>query len=145
MTTITNISAVDDDRDILEIIEHEFINDREYKFKFFTDGNAFLEGLSEDVDLVVLDIHLGDFDVIRAVEMIDQVSPMAYIIIISAQKDFSQLVKLTNMGIFRFCEKDGMDFLPDLRAYIKAAHWKISKRKSVIEKFLSGRSQDNEQ
>lgn len=128
----TNISAVDDSHDILEIIEREFLNDSEYRFKFYSDGNQFLEDLTGDVDLVVLDIHMPDFDVISAVEKVDEVSPMAYIIIISGEKDFSQLVSLTNMGIFRFCEKDGGDFLPNLRLYIKAAHRKITLRKGAL-------------
>lgn len=137
MTTITNISAVDDDRDILDIIQTEFTPDLEYNFKYFQDGHQFLDELNDEVDLVILDVHMPDFDVIKAVETIDEVSPMAYIIIISAQKDFGQLVRLTNMGIFRFCVKDGDNFLPELRLFIRAAHWKISKRKQLIDKFQS--------
>lgn len=132
MNNQTHISAVDDSREILEIIEKEFINDREYKFKFFSDGYKFLDDLSDDVDLVVLDIHMPDFNVIEAVERIDEVSPMAYVIIISGNKDWCQLVELTNMGIFRFCEKDGADFLANLRKYIQAAHRKITIRKGVL-------------
>lgn len=133
MDSKTNIAAVDDSKEILEIIEHEFINDREYKFKFYSDGNKFLDDLTDDVDLVVMDIHMPDFDVIKAVERVDEVSPMAYVIVISGDKDFAQLVELTNMGIFRFCEKDAVDFLINLRKYIKAAHRKVVIRKGLLK------------
>lgn len=85
-----------------------------------------------DVDLVILDVHMPNFDVIKAVELIDDVSPMAYVIIISADRDFDILKKLSNMGIFRFCEKDENNFLINLRLYIKAAHRKITMRKRAL-------------
>lgn len=132
MSKQSDISVVDDSREILEIIEHEFINDHDYKFRFYSSGSVFLDGLSNDVDLVIIDIHMPDFDIMDAIEKIDEVSPMAYVIIISADRDFDGLKHLLNMGIFRFCEKGERDFLPNLRNYIKAAHRKITIRKGFI-------------
>lgn len=128
----TQISAIDDDETILFIIETEFKEDPDYRFKFYSDGNKFLGDLDSDVDLVVLDVHMPDFNVAKAVETIDEVSPMAYVIIISADRDFDGLKELTNMGIFRFCEKGEANFLPNLRKYIKAAHRKITIRKGIL-------------
>lgn len=128
----SDISVVDDNRDILRIIENEFKDDTDYKFKFFSSGSIFLSGLTNDVDLVILDIHMPDFDILDAIEKIDDISPMAYVIIISADRDFDGLKHLLNMGIFRFCEKGEHDFLPNLRKYIKAAHRKITIRKGLL-------------
>lgn len=162
MPNKTNIAVVDDNEGILLIIEQEFEKDADYTFKFYNDGNHFLEDITAlalakakakaildnsdisldttdlnltnqvDVDLVILDVHMPSFDVIKAVEIIDDVAPMAYVIIISADRDFDILKKLSNMGIFRFCEKDETNFLVNLRSYIKAAHRKIKMRKGVL-------------
>lgn len=162
MPNKTNIAVVDDNEGIHLIIEQEFENDAEYVFKFYNDGNKFLEDITAlaqarlkakeileqgdisiditdlnltnqvDVDLIVLDVNMPNFDVIKAVEQIDDVAPMAYVIIISADRDFDILKKLSNMGIFRFCEKDENNFLINLRSYIKAAHRKIKVRKGVL-------------
>lgn len=85
-----------------------------------------------DVDLIVLDVHMPDFDIIKAVQTIDDVCPMAYVIIISADRDFDTLKQLSNIGIFRFCEKDESNFLTNLRIYIKAAQRKILLRKKAL-------------
>lgn len=162
MRNQTNISTIDDNAGVLLIIEEEFSKDTEYRFKFYSDGNKFLEDITaiaeaknkaratleltgvsldltdlslageDDVDLVVLDVHMPDFDVIKAVHTIDEVCPMAYVIIISADRDFDTLKHLSNMGIFRFCEKEENNFLINLRTYIKAAHRKILLRKGVL-------------
>lgn len=132
MENKTFIYAVDDDKLILEVIDMEFKNDDEYRFKYFSDPSEFLTSLTDDLDLIIMDVNMPDFDVVQAVRVIDEMSPMAYVIVISGDKDFDTLKELTNLGIFRFCEKDGIDFLPRLRQYIRLAHRKISIRKGIL-------------
>ncbi len=128
----TSIYAVDDDELIIKIIEMEFKCDDDYSFEYFTNAKQFISSLTEDIDLVIMDVNMPDFNVVRAVEVIDDLSPLAYVIVISADRDFNTLNTLTNMGIFRFCQKDGANFLPNLRHDIKAAHKKIAYRKKIL-------------
>lgn len=133
MENKTFIYAVDDEEVIVKIIQMEFENDDDYKFRFFTNPVEFLTCLTDDLDLVIMDVNMGpDFDVVEAVKVVDEMSPLAYVIVISGDKDFNTLTQLTNLGIFRFCEKDGSDFLPRLRKYIKEAHRKITIRKGLL-------------
>lgn len=130
----SNISVVDDNADILEIIELAFGVNPQYNFRYYQDAIVFLEDLDVELDLVILDVHMPNFDVVDAVKMIDIKSPMAYIIVLSADKVWDTMKQLANLGIFRYCEK-GANFLEELKGSIAAAHRKITARKDILTKM----------
>lgn len=134
MENKTLILGIDDDTAIGRVIELEFEDDEDYRLKFFSDPSIFKSNLTPDVDLVIMDINMPSFDVVSAVAEVDSLSPLAYVIIISADRNFNTLKELTNLGIFRFCEKDPYNFLPRLRECVAAAHRKISFRKGIMVK-----------
>jgi DNA-binding NtrC family response regulator len=135
MENKTSIHTVDDDETLLDVIKYEFKDDEDYNFVFFSKPVDFMSSLRSDLDLIVMDVNMPEFDVVEAVKIIDVKCPWAYVIIISAESDSDTLVKLLNLGVFRFCEKDGLDFLPRLREYIKAAHAKITFRKETLKQL----------
>lgn len=132
--TRTIIAMADDDPDIVAIMQTEFKRDRKYQIRYY-NGASILKDLRSDLDLVVLDVKMPRFNVLRAVKRINRVT-MAYIIIISADRDFDGLVNMANEGIFRFCKKEGVEFLPRLRKDIKDAHAKIKLRNKLMGERL---------
>jgi DNA-binding NtrC family response regulator len=130
----TSISVVDDNADILEIIKVYFEVNSEYNFRYYQDAVLFLEELDVELDLVILDVHMPNFNIVDAVKMIDVRSPMAYVIVLSADRVWDTMKQLANLGIFRYCEK-GANFLEELSGAIAAAHTKITARKHILERM----------
>lgn len=126
----TKIYVADDNRDVLEIIRISFGEDHPYHFRYYSDALLFLEDLDRDLDLVILDVHMPNFDVVEAVKVIDEKSPRAYIIILSADRVWDTMKQLANLGIFRYCEK-GSNFIEELKEAVAAAHRKITLIKKV--------------
>ncbi len=127
MENQTQGAVIDDNLELIGIFKVIFRDFPEYKFSYFIDGNVFLDTVNENLDLVLLDIHLPSFNVIEAVKVINIKSPRAYIIIM-----WDILKQLNRLGIFDFCEKGTMNFVSELKDAVERAHIKIKKRKSAL-------------
>lgn len=129
----TKTFIADDTQEILEVIKIAFGEDPKFDFKYFNGGH-FLEELHEDLDLIVVDVHMPHFDIVEAVSTIKHISKKAYIIVLSADRRFDTMKQLANLQIFWYCEKGG-NFLTELKEAMDAAHVKVMVRKDLLRKF----------
>ncbi len=131
----TRISVVDNDEDIIEIVKYIFRDSSDYRFKFFLKGEDFTQDLKVEqfLDLAILDVRIEPwFDVIDAIEIISDLYPMAYVIILSNDTDPKKLKKFIKLGVFDFIEKVGDGFMEELKESVARAHKKILFRKRHI-------------
>ena len=81
------IFIVDDEQSILTLLNHWVKNQWKYKVKTFERGYDMLENLSEDPDLVLLDIMLPDINGTEVLKRIKQFNPKLPVIMLSRSEE----------------------------------------------------------
>jgi two-component system, NtrC family, response regulator AtoC len=99
------IFIVDDEDSILKMLTHWVKNQWNYNVKVFTNGNQFLNSLSEDPDLVLLDIMLPDINGNDILQKIKQKDSMLPVIMLSAQGSVEVALDSIRLGAFDYFPK----------------------------------------
>lgn len=115
------IFIIDDEDSILKMVTHWVKNQWSYNTKTFTNGIEALNALSEDPDLVLLDIMLPDINGNEVLNRIRQKNPNLPVIMLSAQGNVEVALESIRLGAFDYFPKpiDKNRLEPAIRNAIK--------------------------
>jgi DNA-binding NtrC family response regulator len=99
------IFIVDDEESILKMLVHWCKNQWNYNVKTFTNGYDALNALSENPDLVLLDIMLPDINGNEVLSKIKQKDPHIPVIMLSAQGSVEVALDSIRLGAFDYFPK----------------------------------------
>ncbi|KAF0151205.1 MAG: two component sigma54 specific Fis family transcriptional regulator [Ignavibacteria bacterium] len=116
------IFIVDDEESILKMLSHWVKNQWGYNVKTFTNGNDMLGAISENPDLVLLDIMLPDINGNEVLGKIKQRIPRLPVIMLSAQGSVEVALESVRLGAFDYFPKpvDKNRLEPAIRNAIKS-------------------------
>jgi len=111
---------LDDDTEMLELIEAALKDAGIRNYKLFYSDAAFIEGLSENMHILVIDHHLNakisGLDVMkRAIRK----NPSVFVIAMSGNNDSRLVVEYLNEGANRFILKNENDYLDQLVKFVR--------------------------
>ncbi|MEJ5351629.1 MAG: sigma-54 dependent transcriptional regulator [Melioribacteraceae bacterium] len=99
------IFIVDDEESILKMLTHWCKNQWGYKVKTFFSGTEVLNALSEEPDLILLDIMLPDINGNELLVKIKQQNPQLPVIMLSAQGSIEVALESIRLGAFDYFPK----------------------------------------
>ncbi len=99
------IFIVDDEESILKMLTHWCKNQWGYKVKTFLSGADVIEALSEEPDLILLDIMLPDINGNELLVKIKQQNPQLPVIMLSAQGSIEVALESIRLGAFDYFPK----------------------------------------
>lgn len=99
------IFIVDDEESILKMLTHWCKNQWGYKVKTFVSGTEVLNALSEEPDLILLDIMLPDINGNELLVKIKQQNPQLPVIMLSAQGSIEVALESIRLGAFDYFPK----------------------------------------
>ncbi len=100
------INIIEDDRVFNRMIEYTLTLNPDYEVTTYYNGQDFLNDLSNNPDIVTLDLGLPDFSGDDILKRIKKYNPEIEVIIISGQDDISTAVKLLKQGAYDYITKD---------------------------------------
>lgn len=115
------IFIVDDEESILKMLSHWVKNQWGYNVKTFTNGSDAINALSENPDLILLDIMLPDINGNEVLGKIKQRNPNLPVIMLSAQGSVEVALESVRLGAFDYFPKpvDKNRLEPAIRNAIK--------------------------
>jgi len=135
------IFIVDDEESILKMLSHWVKNQWGYNVKTFTNGTDVLNAVSDNPDLVLLDIMLPDINGNEVLSKIKQRIPNIPIIMLSAQGSVEVAMESVRLGAFDYFPKpvDKNRLEPAIRNAIKNydLEREIEKLKENLQKEYS--------
>ncbi|MDP3581108.1 MAG: sigma-54 dependent transcriptional regulator, partial [Ignavibacteria bacterium] len=135
------IFIIDDEESILKMLSHWVKNQWGYNVKIFTNGHDALNALSENPDLILLDIMLPDINGNEVLGRIKQRNSNLPVIMLSAQGSVEVALESVRLGAFDYFPKpvDKNRLEPAIRNAIKNfdLEREIEKLKENIQKEYS--------
>jgi DNA-binding NtrC family response regulator len=101
-----NIFVVEDDPLYRKAMVHKLSMDPEYKVQGFGDADSFLERLSDQPDIVTLDLSLGEIHGRDILKKINQLCPDTKIVVVSGQEEVNVAVEMIRLGAFDYLYKN---------------------------------------
>ncbi len=137
MEETVNIATyiLDDDQDILDIVEEMISKLGITNYKLFTDEQLFLDGLTEEIHVVIVDHFLNESTGLDIVKMIKDKNEDSYVIVYSGMRDHENIIKYINSGVDGWVDKNAPDHLNDLCTYLKQG-LKTAKKKIDLYAFV---------
>lgn len=100
-----SILIIDDERNILDVLD-EILQEDGYSVRTAENGETGLKILKqEEIDLVLLDIKLPDWNGIDLLKLIKSETPKIEVIMISGHANVTLAVQATKLGAYDFIEK----------------------------------------
>jgi len=100
------ISIIEDDKVFNRMIEYTLTLNPDFEVNTYYNGKDFLQDLSDNPDIVTLDLGLPDYSGTDILKRIKKYNPEIEVIIISGQDDISTAVKLLKQGAYDYITKD---------------------------------------
>ena len=100
------VFVVEDDRFYCKLIEHHVRLNPDLAVSTFATGQACLDHLDEQPDIVTLDFGLPDMDGRAVLDKIRKFNPAISVIVISGQADIAIAVNLLKEGAYDYIAKD---------------------------------------
>jgi DNA-binding NtrC family response regulator len=100
------IHVIEDDRVFNRLIEHTLTLNPDLEVNTFYNGADFLSSLSDQPDVVTLDLGLPDYTGNDILKRIKKYNPDTEVIVISGQDDISTAVQLLKEGAYDYITKD---------------------------------------
>jgi FixJ family two-component response regulator len=111
---------LDDDKMVLELIEGSLKDNGITNYKLFYSDADFIDHLSENMNILVIDHHLSapvsGLDVMKAAI---KKNPSVFAIVMSGNYDSRVVVEYLNAGANRFILKNEDDYLEQLIKFVK--------------------------
>lgn len=116
------IFIVDDEASLLKMLTHWVQNQWNYKTKSFSTGQDALNSMSDNPDLVLLDIMLPDINGLEILTKIKMKNPSLPVIMLSAQGSIDVALESIRMGAYDYFPKpvDKNRLEPAIRNAIKS-------------------------
>ena len=99
------INIIEDDKVFNKLIEHALKLNPEDEVTSYFNGQDFIKNLSNDPDIVTLDLGLPDMAGDEVLRRIKRFNPDIEVIIISGQDDISTAVQLLKEGAYDYIPK----------------------------------------
>ncbi|MHB8906038.1 MAG: sigma-54-dependent transcriptional regulator [Melioribacteraceae bacterium] len=99
------VFIVDDEIAILKQHAHWIEKKWNYRVKTFSNGKDALDAISDNPDLVILDIMMPDISGIEVLRQLKQIKPNLPVIMLSAQGDVSVAIESIRLGAFDYYSK----------------------------------------
>lgn len=99
------IFIVDDEPSILKLLSHWVKNQWQYKVKTFENGTDVVEHLTEEPDLILLDIMLPDIDGNEVLKRVKSYNKDIPVIMLSAQGNVGVAMESIRLGAFDYFPK----------------------------------------
>ena len=100
------INVIEDDKVFNKLIEHTLKLNPDYEVQSYFNGKDFIRNLSDNPDVVTLDLGLPDFTGNEILKKIKRFNPEIDVIVISGQDDISTAVQLLKEGAYDYITKD---------------------------------------
>jgi len=100
------INIIEDDKVFNKLIEHTLKLNPDYEVQSYFNGKDFIRNLSDNPDVVTLDLGLPDFTGNEILKKIKRFNPEIDVIVISGQDDISTAVQLLKEGAYDYITKD---------------------------------------
>ncbi|MBS4014102.1 MAG: response regulator [Bacteroidetes bacterium] len=71
----------------------------------FTNGSDLLNSISENPDIVIVDLMLPDISGIELIKRIKNFNPKINVIVVSAQRDIDVVAKTQELGVYNYLVK----------------------------------------
>jgi DNA-binding NtrC family response regulator len=111
---------LDDDKDMLELIEVSLKDAGIKNYRLFYSDAAFIDGLSENMHILVIDHHLnGTVDGLDVMKRAIKKNPNVFVIAMSGNNDSRLVVEYLNEGANRFVLKNESDYLDQLVKFVR--------------------------
>lgn len=112
--------VLDDDKDILMFIEEALEDNHITNYKLFHEDVSFLEQITENMHILVIDHHLNSgLTGLDVMERAIRKNPNVFVIAMSGTGDPELIAAYLNGGCNRFILKSHRDYLDKLVKYIK--------------------------
>ena len=92
------VALVDDDASIRKLLEYQFSERWNYDVIVFEDGVTFLENITDQPDLVILDVMMPRMTGTEVLKVMRERSPDTPVIILSAQAKIEAAIELLKLG-----------------------------------------------
>lgn len=138
-----NIFLVDDDEFSRQLMEFAVRAKGYERVSSFSDGQACLNALTEEPDVIFLDHNMGDVAGTDVLKAIKRFNPDIYVVFVSGQKEIEVAVESLKFGAFDYIEKDEKiteriaDVLDKIQRVRKMLQSKQSSRWSRLMSFFS--------
>ncbi|MBS2097779.1 sigma-54-dependent transcriptional regulator [Carboxylicivirga linearis] len=100
------INVIEDDKVFNKLIEHTLKLNPDYEVQSYFNGKDFIRNLSDNPDVVTLDLGLPDYTGNEILKKIKRFNPEIDVIVISGQDDISTAVQLLKEGAYDYITKD---------------------------------------
>nr|WP_319401335.1 sigma-54 dependent transcriptional regulator [uncultured Carboxylicivirga sp.] len=100
------INVIEDDKVFNKLVEHTLKLNPDYEVQSYFNGKDFIRNLSDNPDVVTLDLGLPDYTGNEILKKIKRFNPEIDVIIISGQDDISTAVQLLKEGAYDYITKD---------------------------------------
>ena len=111
---------LDDDTQMLELIELALKDAGIKNYRLFFSDTDFIDGLSENMHILVIDHHLnGTVDGLDVMRRAIKKNPNVFVIAMSGNDDSRLIVEYLNEGANRFVLKKERDYLEQLVKFVR--------------------------
>lgn len=131
--TTKSIFIIDDDKFYTNILEEKLSNIGDFKIKKFHSGQACIDNVHEQPDIIFLDHLLGDTTGFEVLKEIKSTYPDIHIVILSGQKEMKVAIESLRYGATDYLLKNNDDHKNKLTQIIKDCEL-ISTARATIKK-----------
>lgn len=104
--SLISVFVVEDDEVFLKALTHHLNQVKRYKVTTFVSGEACLERMTRNPDIVILDLNLKGIAGIDTLKKIKQIKPDTYVIICSEQDDMQTTLDVMKEGAYEYIIKN---------------------------------------
>lgn len=134
-TTSVNILTyiLEDDEEIHEVIK-DILQKKDFKnYLFFSDPAQFLENLTADINICVLDHYLTGTTGLKMIKEVKAKNKNSYVIVVSGQRNFNIAIQYLNEGADKYIDKDTEDYIFTLVSYLEEGLNEASRRVAIVK------------
>jgi DNA-binding response OmpR family regulator len=143
MNIVVGISVVDDDELIIEAIKHELSKEGNFQVEYYSDGKEFIERLTKDIDIAIIDYVLPYFDGLTILKEINKVNRNCYTIILSAQDEKDPIIEMLNEGAFKYVDKEKPNWNKKLKEFTHQAYERVLEKRKIIHELSTFNDREN--
>jgi two-component system response regulator AtoC len=103
---LLKIFIVEDDQAFGEILRYYISSDHDFEIEVFETGQALLDNLYKNPDIISLDYSLPDISGLKVLRKIKEYDPEIPVIVVSGQEDISTAITLLKEGAYDYIVKD---------------------------------------
>jgi DNA-binding NtrC family response regulator len=125
------VHIIDDEEAILDYLKYEFEQEADYTVKYFDNSTDFYGNFNKDVDLLITDVKLPQYDILDALKFVSEKNPACYIIVMSAFLSVDLLKEMIKYRVDGVVEKSSSNWVAELRHEIDRLKPKLIQKTSL--------------